>query len=103
MIRVVRSDTAPRPSPSLPGDSDRVAATPEHEREDQVDDDDGDDAEANRPSDGDADAFGPARRVEAVIAVDHRDGDGEDARLRQAVDDVDEGQVQVEVVVVDAR
>src|SRR5438094_2687837 len=101
MIRTARSDTCYFP-PCLPSDSNRVAAAPEHEREDQVEDDDGDDAEADGPPDCDPHPFGTPRGVEAVVAVDQRDGHGKDARLGQAVDHVDEGQVQVEVVVVDA-
>src|SRR3954463_1282238 len=103
MIRTVRSDTATPSLPALPGDSNRVTATPEYERKKKVEDDDGNDAETDRPPDSNADALRPAGRVEAVVAVDQSDGDGEDARLGQAVDHVDERQIQVEVVVVDAR
>src|SRR3954453_7449784 len=101
MIRTARSDTSYFSS-CLPTDSNRVTAAPEHEREDQVEDDDGDDAEPDGSTHCHAHAFRPAGRVEAVVAVDQRHGHGENARLRQAVDDVDERQIQVEVVVVDA-
>src|SRR3954454_15972154 len=101
MIRTARSDTSYFSS-CLPSDSNRVTAAPEHERENQVDDDDGDDAEPDGPTHGQAHAFRPAGRVEAVVAVDRPHGNGEHAPLRQAVDDVDERQIQVEVVVVDA-
>src|SRR5437763_1668346 len=102
MIRTARSDTSYF-LPQLPGDSNRVTAAPEHEREDQVENDDGDDAEPDGPAHGYAHALRAARGVEAVVAVDQGDGHREDAHLGQAVDDVDERQVQVEIVVVDAR
>src|SRR5947209_14104417 len=101
MIRTARSDTSYF-SPQLSSDSNRVTAAPEHEREDQVEYDNGDDAQPDGSTDGDAHALRASGGVEAVVAVDQRHGHCEHARLGQAVDDVDERQIQVEVVVVDA-
>src|SRR5438445_13009791 len=100
MIRTRRSDTLD--APRLTRDPNRVASTPEHEGQDEVEDHDGDDAETDGPAHGDPHTLGAARGVEAVVAVDQGHGHGEDARLGQAVDDVDAGEVQAEVVVVDA-
>src|SRR5436190_13405745 len=101
MIRTARSDTSYFP-PQLSSDSNRVTAAPEHEREDQVENDNGDDAEPDGSAHGHAHALRTARGVEAVVAVDQRHGHGEHARFGLAVHDVDERQIQVEVVVVDA-
>src|SRR5437588_11788141 len=100
MIRTRRSDTLD--APRLTRDPDRVASTPEHEGQGEVEDHDGDDAETNGPAHGNPHALGAAGCIKAVVAVDEGHGHGEHARLGQAVDDVDEGQVQVEIMVVDA-
>ena len=46
---------------------------------------------------------GPPRGVVAEVAVDEADLDGEHDDLDDAVEDVDRRQVEVEVVVVEAR
>src|SRR3954451_23131716 len=86
-----------------PGEAHGVAATPEDQRQHQVQEHDDDDAQTDRPPDRDSHPRRAAARVVAVVAVDQRDRDGEDDRLEETERHVLHRQVQTEVVVVHTR